>query len=98
MRGIDAAMKAANPIVRMRERLGYTRANFARVTGCPYPTLARAEIGLTNTLPQAVRQAAELCGEDPDALAAEFAAWVEELRAALRNEGTRRVGRAGGAK
>lgn len=51
MRGIDAAMKAANPIVRMRER------------------------------------------QD-----AEFAAWVEELRAALRNERTPRVGRVGGAK
>jgi len=86
MRGIDAAMKAANPIVRMRERLGYTRANFARATGCPYPTLARAEIGLTNTLPQAIRQAVEECGEDPDALAAEYAVWVEELRAALRKE------------
>lgn len=82
MRGIDAAMKAANPVVRMRERLGYTRANFARATGCPYPTLARAEIGLTNTLPQAIRQAVEACGEDPEALAAEFAAWVEEMRAA----------------
>jgi len=98
MRGIDAAMKAANPVVRLRERLGYTRANFARATGCPYPTLARAEIGLTNTLPAAIRQAVEACGEDPDALAAEYAAWVEELRVALRNEGTRLVGRAGGAK
>jgi transcriptional regulator with XRE-family HTH domain len=82
MKAFDAALQAANPVVRMRERLGYTRADFARATGVPYSTVARTENGLTHSLPQSIRQAAAACGEDPDKLAAEFAAWSAELRAA----------------
>jgi len=82
MKTFDAEMKAANPVRRMRERLGYARADFARATGCPYPTLLRAENGLTSSLPRAILQAAELVGEDPAALAGEYAEWAVRLRAA----------------
>ena len=82
MKTFDEEMKAANPVRRMRERHGYTRADFARATGCPYPTLLRAENGLTSSLPRAIREAAELCGEDPAALAGAYAEWAVRLRAA----------------
>ncbi len=82
MTTFSAELTAANPVRRLRERHGYTRADFARATGCPYPTLLRAENGLTSSLPRAVLEAAELCGEDPAALAGEYAEWAVRLRAA----------------
>jgi len=82
MKTFDEEMKATNPVRRMRERHGFTRADFARATGCPYPTLLRAENGLTSSLPRAVLEAAELCGEDPATLAGEYAEWAVRLRAA----------------
>lgn len=86
MKAFDAEMKAANPVRRMRERHGYTRADFARATGCPYPTLARAENGLTSSLPRAILEAAETVGEDPAVLAGEYAEWAVRLRAAYTKE------------
>lgn len=82
MKTFPAEMKAANPVRRMRERHGYTRADFARATGCPYPTLLRAENGLTSSLPRAIMEAAEVVGEDPAVLAGEYAEWAVRLRGA----------------
>ena len=82
MKTFDAEMKAANPVRRMRERHGYTRADFARATGCPYPTILRAENGLTSSLPRAILEAAADVGEDAAALAGEYAEWAVRLRAA----------------
>ena len=79
MKTFDEEMKAANPVRRMRERHGYTRADFARATGCPYPTILRAENGLTSSLPRAILEAAADVGEDPAALAGDYVEWKMRL-------------------
>ena len=89
MKTFDEEMKAANPVRRMRERHGYARADFARATGCPYPTLLRAENGLTTSLPRAILAAAEMVGEDPAALAGEYAEWAVRLRHAYAKKESR---------
>jgi hypothetical protein len=48
--------------------------------------LARAENGLTSSLPRAILQAAEMVGEDPATLAGEYAEWAVRLRAAYEKE------------
>lgn len=93
MKAFNEEMKAANPVRRMRERHGYTRADFARATGCPYPTILRAENGLTSSLPRAIEQAAEFVGEDPAILAGEYAEWAVRLRAAYAARVEALVGR-----
>lgn len=79
-------MLATNPVRLLRKRLGFTRAAFSRETGCPYMTLTRAELGLTFSLPRAILQAAEKCGEDPAVLAGEYAEWAVRVRAYEKKE------------
>ncbi len=79
---IDKDALATNPVRLLRKRLGCTRAAFSRETGCPLMTLARAELGLTFSLPRAVMRAAEMVGEDPAALAGDYAEWAVRVRRA----------------
>ena len=83
---IDKDALAANPVRLLRKRLGYTRADFARVTNCPYSTLTRAELGLTNILPHQVVLAAERLGEDAPALAGAYVEWRMRLRDAYEKK------------
>lgn len=84
MLALQQAALDSNPVRAMRKRLGYhSRVDFARATGCSYSALVRAELGLTYSLPHAVAQAAEVCGEDPAVLAGEFAVWRMRLREAF---------------
>lgn len=79
MKAIDKAALAANPVRLLRKRLGYTRADLARATNCPYSSLTRAELGLTNTLPHQVALAAERIGEDAATLAGDYVVWRMRL-------------------
>jgi len=82
IKAIDKAALQSNPVRLLRKRLGYTRADLARAANCPYSTLTRAELGLTNTLPHQVALGAERIGEDAAALAGDYVEWKMRLRAA----------------
>lgn len=86
MQEMQQAALHSNPVRQMRARLGYSRADFARATNCPYTALTRAELGLTNILPHQVALAAERFGEDAAALAGDYVEWKMRLRAAYAKE------------
>lgn len=65
----------ANPVVRIRERMGMNRVEFARATGLGYSAVTRAEDGLTLRLPRPVVDALVGLGEDADAVGREYAEW-----------------------
>lgn len=68
-----------NPIVVRRERVGLSRAQFARATGCSYRELEKAELGFCQHLPRQVRSALAACGLDAEAVEREYREWRRSL-------------------
>ena len=74
---------AQNPLRRIREEHGLSRAEFARRLGLDYQTLARVEQGYVQDLPPAVVAALARAGVDAGQLAAEYRCWRQSLHRPL---------------
>jgi transcriptional regulator with XRE-family HTH domain len=77
---MDVCGKAPNPITALRERLGCSRAELARQSGCSYGSLSWVEGGYCKQLPSGVRSLLAAYGEDPDRAERQYQTWLGGLR------------------
>jgi hypothetical protein len=73
-------LPAGNPVTVARDKLGLSKAAFARRYGISYRQLVNAEGGYVRVIGPDVLRALDELGVDAEVAGAEHAAWLERLR------------------
>ncbi|NSW83146.1 MAG: hypothetical protein HPY90_07705 [Syntrophothermus sp.] len=73
-----------NPIVTIREELGFDRRKFALALGVSYATLQAHENGLVRVVQPAVKRGLAALGVDSDLIEQDYTRWREEQGRQIR--------------